>query len=139
MSSKIFFQQSFKIKTFSDTFHKKHEFVSLWHHSDYNGKRWTVWKSVSFGSFSAPNLCFIQSFQTFPVKHSSAFSFHDNLPFIHQPASNNFLLSPKKSLKTNFIQIPWLMCCFSAESKNIHYYGDFHLRPATQKRASLQQ
>ena len=42
------------------------EFVSLWHHSDYTGKRWTVWKSVSFGSFSAPNLCFIQSFQTFP-------------------------------------------------------------------------
>ena len=111
---------SARILSWSHTFPRKQEFVSLWHHLDYTGKRWIVWKSVSFGSFSAPNLCFIQSFQTFPVKHSSAFSFHDNLPFIHQPASNNFLLSPKKSLKSNFIRIPGLMCCFGAESKNIH-------------------
>ena len=139
MISKLLSTKFFKCKHFQTLFTKS---KSLSH---FGITRITLEKDGLCG-----NLCHLaaslpqtyvlfKAFKLSPVKHSSAFSFHDNLPFIHQPASNNFLLSPKKRLKSNFVRIPWLMCCFSAVSKNIHYYGDFHLRPATQKRASLRQ
>lgn len=117
---KVAFNKVFKCKHFQTLFTKS---KSLSH---FGITRITLEKDGLCG-----NLCHLaaslpqtyvlfKAFKLSPVKHSSAFSFHDNLPFINQPAASNFLLSPKKSLKSNSIRIPGLMCCFSAESKNIH-------------------